>query len=319
MVATPAPRTVRGARVEYRVRFHAAPPPQGGIRNLDGLLDRFPALRRGLDAMNERLGSFLGRYLIVVVGSFFAIVFVAALVWSLVIAPGKGRRIMSSLKEDGYSDVDGRSPSLERALQALAPFSLEGPAHHDLQESPPVVRQALARPAGGGTRYVINAVQSHQSVSYRSRWTPLERSFLLEARPLPLDLELYIRPRRSEVLRLSGSGTREGRFGLKEMALDGADPSFAQLYSVFTPEGRRAPLPSALQRAYLDLESELVLSKGIRKAMRQKEALLWANSKFCAEGWGLAASNVWLSPEAFAALIRAADRIAQAVDTDWSA
>jgi hypothetical protein len=242
------------------------------------------------------------------VGCLAAFLLAAALllVWALVIAPRRGRRLLGELEDRGFAEIDPDSPDLQAAVDALAPIMLEGTVR--FEEGKRDILGALAQGSGAIRRYIVNVSQRDESGADA---VTIWQTFFLETRPLPFQAEVCIR---LHELDRSFPG-REEKFGFRRVEPKGSTPDFAGLHTVFVrgeaTEAEAevgvgaAALPPALQRAFVDVARILPASSNY-------------TTRFGPSGWGLSATEAWQDHKALRSLIAAAERISASFGEDPS-
>lgn len=291
--------------IQGSIQFHAIA-GAGGMHSMDDFLDTHPGTRRFLNRVTETFGAWGGW----IVWIPFGALILAALLWALVIAPRKAERLLKQIQKLGYQQADPNKPDLEKAIEKLAPYCMQGPASPENREYNKRVLNALEMP-GFSPKYIANIAQTYDTSTYRKSIYTLWFTIALELRGLPIQEEFFIHPRGAD-----GKHTedRSARFGLRECKEVATDPEFAGLFSVWTKDGGPVDVPQPIQQAFLSTSNIFVpQDKSFRSSLRRD--LLWeANTKFTPEGWGLCASNVWLDKIKLACFVKAFHEISAVLD-----
>jgi hypothetical protein len=233
-------------------------------------------------------------------GAFLAFV-VLLLLWALVIAPARTRKIFTRLEAQGWEKEVPGDEALESALEDLRPFDLMA---HRPDGGPNIldatVVSALSRAGADAKLYLVQLRVIAQNWEYANDVS--HKTLALEARGLPAS-SVYIL-----------AGDRETRFpraindlGLRRVDA-GLDRGFAGTFLCLEAPSSSLRLPSALQQALLASADLFVYGAGERGRWVPNVCLRLTTS-----AWALVAPEPIVTDRQMRALLETADRVSRAL------
>jgi len=229
----------------------------------------------------------------------FLALFVLLMLWALVIAPARTRKIFTSLEAQGWQSVASGDETLQSALEALRPFDLM--AHRP--DGGPNVREATvvsarARSGPDGTLYLVQLRVIAQNWEYANDVS--HKTLALEARGLP-EASAYIL-----------ASDRDVRFprAIKDLGLAkveaGLDRDFAGSFLCLEAPGSRLRLPSAFQQALLASVDLFLYGAGDRGRFMPNMCLRLSSS-----AWALVAPEPIVTERQMRAFLDTAERVSR--------
>jgi hypothetical protein len=231
-------------------------------------------------------------------GAFIALV-VLLMLWALVIAPARTRKIFARLEAQGWERVASGDEALQSALDALRPFDLMA---HRPDGGPNIldatVVSALARSGPDGTLYLVQLRVIAQDWEYANDVS--HKTLVIQARGLPASSAYVL------------AGDREARFprAIKDLGLRradaGLDLGFAGAFLCLEGPGSSVRLPSGLQQALLASVDLFIYGAGERGRYLPNVCLRLSSS-----AWALVVPEPIVTDRQMRAALETADRVSR--------
>jgi hypothetical protein len=235
-------------------------------------------------------------------GAFIAFVLLL-IVWAVVIAPGRTRKLFARLETEGWTKVTAADEMLALALEALPPVNLTSYVPDDGRRPEVTVVDALARKSPEGTRYLLQ-IRTTSPNAYHDGTVVTFNTFVLEWRPLALpDRSVYVLARDRETRAKQPIQT----LGLRRVE-SGLDPGVTGLFLILQEPGDAVTLPSPLQQALLASADLFVSGAGERSRYLPNVGL-----RVSSLGWTLLTPEPIVMDRQLRAFLDTADRVSRAL------
>jgi hypothetical protein len=230
-------------------------------------------------------------------GGFIALVLVLML-WALMIAPGRTRKLFARLETQGWTRVAPEDEALRTALEALRPFDVTSYVDDGAMLPHAVIDAACADAEG---RHLVQ-LEVHARDAFGDRVRSFQ-TLALERKAIALAAPVYIVARNQE----PRIGTAVEVLGLRRVEA-GLDPGFAGQFLVLDSAGGEARLPTAVQQALLASASAFVLGTG-----RWGHYLGSVSVRLSPSGWTLLVPDPITTDRQMRAFLETADRVSRAL------
>jgi len=263
---------------------------------LDRIFEKFPAANNLLFWLDDNLALIFGVPFVL----FILVVFF----WASIGSRRRAKRILRSLKKEGYSPVPSGDPRLENALKRLTPNMFHLYELSTVTETSPWrVEMAYGKHDGRGSTFFALINRSvHRSTPMSARAEYQFTIAFFETRALPFRQEVHVAGDRY---------TLDPNYELQEV-----DKKVMELLSscfvLHTRDGKLDALLPSFQEALMKCASFLSI-RAERENRNDPFLLNAARMRFTSKGWGLISNEFIYNKKKMAALLRAVNSISQSL------